>query len=230
MERAQGEIEALRAELVAKEDEIERLREAVSSPTRTEPERSLDDEMLSSLRQQHALDLSAAHSQVRALESSVFNAEARSHALQKQVSTLEDQLAHYKFTSRVPPTFSSGIPSRPSSRNDLRRTSIGSHRPSQLGVPLVRSILDQNLTPETRHKRMVSLSMLKARIDSEAAAASHPPSRAITPVPHLPTVVEPTSRPASPQDHHRHHHRRPQFLDESHVFWCHSCRGDLVIL
>jgi hypothetical protein len=23
---------------------------------------------------------------------------------------------------------------------------------------------------------------------------------------------------------------RPQFLDDSHVFWCHACSGDLVIL
>ncbi len=43
-------------------------------------------------KQQHALELSAANSKVRALETSVFNTEARVHALQRQVSVLENEL------------------------------------------------------------------------------------------------------------------------------------------
>lgn len=227
LERAQNEIEGLRAELSAKEEEIERLEEEVSSPSRGDVPRSLDEEMLSSLRQQHALDLSSAQSQIRALENSVFGANARAHALQKQVNTLEDQLKHIRSAPRPPQRpFSPGIPSRPSSRgqtaDDLRRASFSSHRPSTLAP---RSIFDQNLTPETRHKRKISLSMLKARIDSEVSAATNP-SRALSPAFSLPTVKEPSSPSTSSLDHHH----RPQFLDESHVFWCHSCRGDLVIL
>ena len=73
-----------------------------------------------------------------------------------------------------------------------------------------------------RHKRKVSLGMLKARIDSELAAVGPAPlalSRAVSPHAGLPSV---------PEDHYGA--RRPQFLDESHIFWCHSCRGELVIL
>ncbi|TFK77514.1 hypothetical protein BDN72DRAFT_47345 [Pluteus cervinus] len=231
LEQAQNEVEALRAELLSKDEEIERLRQASDSqaPGATQ---SLDSELFSSLKQQHALELSATQSQIRALEDSVFQAEAKSHALQKQVSALEDQLAHAR--SAVPRSFSPSVPSRPSSRgptlNDGRRPSIGSHRPSHLAAPPIsRSAFDQDLSPETLHKRKVSLSMLKARMDSETAAKSHPSTRAVTPIPppSLPTVREPTSQTRSLT---HHHHHRPQFMDETHVFWCQGCRGDLVVL
>jgi myosin protein heavy chain len=225
--RAQNEIESLRLDLTAKDEELERLREAVSSPTKDDPH-SLDHELLSSLRQQHALDLSAAQSQIRARENSVFDAEAKSHALRKQLSTLEDQLAqtrgavaHRALSPSIPST------SRPASRAASVRTGLGAGAPS-----LARSVFDQNLTPETRHKRKVSLSMLKARIDSEVAAHalahqhSRPSSRALSPVQSVDGDARPTSPPLrAPAPFHR-----PQFLDDSHVFWCHSCRGDLVIL
>lgn len=233
LEQAQNEIESLRIEISSKDEEIERLRETVSSPSANDAPRSLDAEMLSSLRQQHALDLSAAQSQIRALETSVFEAQAKSHTWQKQVSSLEDELLQLRSVPRgTHRPFSPGIPSRSSSRAhdhvDLRRASFTSHRPNNAVPPLSRSFFEQNLDPETRHKRKVSLSMLKARIDSELAVTPHPPSRALSPVPSLPTVREPISQPLSPTIGHSFH--RPQFLDESHVFWCHSCRGDLVIL
>lgn len=218
LERAQNEIEGLRAELDARDEEIQRLHEAVSSPSTDAPQ-SLDDELIGSLRQQHALDLSAAQSQIRALENIIFDGEAKAHALQKQINALQDQVSQLQSARVVQRSFSP-IPSRPAS--DLGRSSFGSHRPSN-PPPLSRSVFDQNLSPETRHKRKVSLSMLKARIDSEVAATSRPPSRALSPV-----HSEPRSNPALPPSHHTIH--RPQFLDESHVFWCHSCQGDLVIL
>lgn len=237
LERAHNEIESLRADVAAKNEELSHLRDAASaSASPKDTSRSLDDEMLSSLRQQHALDMSAAQSNIRTLETSVFEAEAKVHSLQKHVSTLEDQLQQTRSVSRAAQRpFSPGIPSRPSSRvldhGDLRRASFGSHRSAgNLAPPLSRLAFDQGLTPETRHKRRVSLGMLKARIESEVAAAavgSHPPSRAVTPAPPLSTVREPISEEFSPPIHSFH---RPQFLDESHVFWCHSCRGDLVVL
>lgn len=184
--------------------------------------------MLSSLRQQHALDLSAATAQVRALEHTIYDKERANHTLQKQVNSLEEQLtqlrSHYPGQRAFSP-----IHSRPASRaaeND-RRISIGSRRSGP--PPLSRSVFDHAMSLETLHKRKVSLSMLKARIDSEVkqqSMASQPPSRALSPV-------------HSDTDSHSHSHshsvtshlRRPQFLSETHdVFWCHSCNGDLVIL
>ncbi|KAG2367720.1 hypothetical protein BDR07DRAFT_1350603 [Suillus spraguei] len=228
IERSNYEHEALRAELNAK-DEMEHLR--TSSPDKA-AHRSLDDEMIGAVRVQHAMDLSNANSQIRALETTVFEAQAKSHSLQKQISILEDQLAQQRSTSRATSRpFSPGVPGRPSSRTlnpiDLRRGSF-THRSSNLAPPSPRTVFDVGLSPETRHKRQVSLGMLKARIDSEVAASAggYPSSRQLSPVPQ---GDEGTSgrEPDSPS---WHTHRRPQFMDESHIFWCHSCDGELVIL
>ena len=220
IERAQEEIESLRAELSSAEDEIQRLRDG---PRSEGGHASLDGEMLSALRQQHALDLSAAQSQIRALETSVFEAQAKSHTLQKRVHTLEDQLANpSRSVSRVDRPFS------PSSR------SFG-HAQNHAQPSVSRSVFDIGLDPETRHKRRVSLGMLKARIDGElAAAVGHPLSRSATPS--QPELMRPSTL-TTIHEPHRHRHslsmehafRRPQ-LDESHIFWCNSCKADLIIL
>lgn len=204
--------------------------------------------MLSSIRQQHALDLSNAQSTIRALENSVFDGEAKIHGLQKQIASLQDQVTRLQAAARQPPRSFSPTLSRPASRtkdHDLRRTI---HKPTNaVPPPLSRTVFDQALSPETLHKRKVSLSMLKARIDSElSTVTSHPPSRALSPVHSLSGKEDSEhgdhhhghhhqhSRQTSSSPHQHHHQppliHRPQFLDESHVFWCNSCQGDLVIL
>ncbi|KNZ76385.1 Laminin-like protein epi-1 [Termitomyces sp. J132] len=226
---ARKEIEALRADLNAREEEVLHLRQTVTSPIRENGQQSFDEELIDSIRQQHALELSAAHSQIRALENSVFDANAHAHSLQKQINTLENQLARSRPLSRLGPRSYSPARSglRPGSRNsDLRRSSFGSNRPmSSAGHPssLARSIFDQNMSAETRHKRLVSLSMLKARIDIRALSPvqSVGGSRAGSPHSHI------HSRTGSRVGYVGH---RPQFMDDSHVFWCHSCTGDLVVL
>ncbi|KAF9451367.1 hypothetical protein P691DRAFT_787200 [Macrolepiota fuliginosa MF-IS2] len=230
LEQAQNEIESLRSELTSKTIELEQLRQSQSPPSQNGSPPTLNEEMLNSLRQQHALDLSAAQSQIRALENSVFDAEARAHGLQKQVHSLEAQLALARPSSRLGQrSFSPNHVSRPGSRvqshSELGRSSFSS---SQRPPALSRSIFDQNLTPETRHKRKVSLSMLKARIESEVAVNTGPPSRALSPVPSQ-TGSESPSQTEFTHSHMKGPHR-PQFLDESHVFWCSSCTGELVVL
>ncbi|TBU34435.1 hypothetical protein BD309DRAFT_640915 [Dichomitus squalens] len=250
--RAQAEMETLRAELAQKDEELERLREAASASTPPShadesQSQSLDAEMLSALKQQHALELSAAHQQVRSLESSVFNAEAQVHALQRQLALLEDELAQLRPLRQSSRTSSTqALPKRTVGRpaghsDDLRRASFQSHRPAEISPPATISAFE-GLSPETRHKRKVSLSMLKARIDSEVAASSHTPrpvsrsSRSFASSPGskpggLPVVVEPPSESSRPPSRvHAHPAKRPVFMDESHIFWCHSCQGDLVVL
>jgi predicted nucleic acid-binding Zn-ribbon protein len=245
VEGMQNEIEALRNDLAMKEEEFERLREPSSSLSQ-----SLDGEMVSALKQQQTLELSNARSQIRALESAVFESDAHAHALQKQVSTLMDQLTQLRSLSHAPsrpfsPT--PGLPSRPSSRahnvsDELRRASMNSSKrspqlplPPPSPTPPVRRAFD-SLSPETRHKRRVSLGMLKARIDSEVATSkkSQPPSRALTPLPESSEVSGDGTTLGGIIKHLEPHHirgfRRHQFLDESHIFWCNSCHGDLVIL
>ena len=207
------EIEALQSELVAKEEELDSVQK---TPITDDGLRSLDDEMLSAVKQQHAIELSSAQSQIRALETAVFEAQDKAHRFQRQIHILEEQLASRSVSRATSRPFSPSA--RPSSRtsNDLRRGSLSSKSSSL--VPPTRSVFDVGLSPETRHKRQVSLSMLKARIESETAAHRHtPPPRGLSPVPDSSSDV----------DSHSH---RPQFMDESHIFWCHSCRGELVIL
>lgn len=261
LERTQNEIESLRTDLAARDEEIERLQEAVSSPTHdTAAPHALDAELLSSLRQQHALDLSAAQSQIRALENSVFDADARAHALTKQVAALEEQLAHAHANSRAGSRPSSRLGvggagqrsfsplgGRARSSADLRRASFGRGGAGAGAGAGARAAFEQGMSAETRHKRLISLSMLKARIDSEVATAaggsggggsSRPSSRASS-VRGLSPVRSVSAREgagtgegsASEYMHvHGHVGHKPQFLDDSHVFWCHSCSGDLVIL
>ena len=254
VEGMQNEMELLQAEIVQKDEEMERLRESMPSPN---VRSSLDGEMSSALKQQQMLELSNARSQIRALESAVFEADARAHSLQKQVSMLMDQLTQLRSLSTVPtrpfsPT--PGMPSRPSSRarnvsDELRVQAVragssqsisGMSNPRSSPLQKTRKSTFETLSPETKHKRRVSLGMLKARIDSELASSSkssQPPSRALTPLPESETmrangagssssssVMEPS------EPHHIRGFKRHQFLDESHVFWCQSCHGDLVIL
>lgn len=265
LERARTDVEVLRADLVAKVQEIEELRAEVSaaaahSASPASPS-SLDKEMMNALKQQHRLELSAAQSQIRALQSSVFEAEARAHSFQKQLSQSEDQLAqlraasthvgaHRPFSPQA--QLQQQHPSRPSSRqrnrsDELRRASLSQRRGSG-GVPVPAaaaaagggSTFGANLSPETRHKRKVSLGMLKARIDSEIMAAavipSVPASRGTSPLIHHHVSAAADLHKASPLlDPHATNdahslHKRSQFLDESHIFWCHSCRGELVVL
>lgn len=253
LERARTEMEGIRAELAAKEEEVERLRHELKQRVTSSPKSdfaaangtdqadtsssSLNEEMLSAIKQQHALEMSAAQSQIRALETGVFQAEAKTHSLQRQLSFMEEQLAGYQRSSSRA-SQRPGLPMRTNSRavvdhsSDLRRASFSSHRNGQIPQhlsPAVTPAID-GLSPEARHKRKVSLSMLKARIDSEAQVDSRRSSPVVKPV-SLPTVVEPPSRPATPPVHvHLPRKAHTQFLDEAHIFWCGSCQGDLVVL
>jgi hypothetical protein len=202
LERAQNEIEVLRSDLSSREEELTLLRESSSKPNSNET-RSLDEELLSSLRQQHAVDLSAVTSQIRALENIVFDKDRTIYDLQKQVNGLEEYHVKPKPHSISKASDHSGS-----------LLSHHTHQPA-LPSPLARTVFDQALTPETFHKRKVSLNMLKARMESEARANF---TRALSPT----QSDRMTSRVSSVVS--------SQFLEESHVFWCHSCSGDLVIL
>jgi chromosome segregation ATPase len=273
LERARTDIEALHAERVAKVQEIDELRAELSTAAaNTSSSPSLDKEMMNALKQQHRLELSAAQSQIRSLQTNVFEAEARAHSFQRQLSQSEDQLAQLRALSSpsvlptLPPQPLSSAsqssllsphvatqlvqdhPPRPASRarnnsEDLRRASLtqqrrGSNNSNNNNIPLgaAHPAFGSNLSPETRHKRKVSLGMLKARIDSEmmaAAAGSVPPSRVGSPL-HTEVTERGSPLPRMDPTHTTNSvqssHKRPQFLDESHIFWCHSCRGELVVL
>ena len=266
VQRAQAEVETLRDQLALREDELARLREAPTMSRSTSPHggvgQTLVEEMLSSARQQHALDLSTAHSRIRDLETQVFDTQAQAHTFQRRVTALEDELALFRAAppdARSSPAFPRGS-SFYSGGSDSRRLSLNSQRPHTPYAshrPLIapRPVYEDNLSAETRHKRKVSLSMLKARIESERAAAAHEAESLVTSlrlrgssnvaIAEADDQAEGEQTPRRGSDdraslrHSKSHGRssgpaatRPpsQFLDESHVFWCHCCQRDLVVL
>jgi predicted nucleic acid-binding Zn-ribbon protein len=231
---------------------------------------SLGGEMLSAVQQQHVLELSAARSQARSLENTVHTHETRTHALQRQVAQLETELATLRATSFAGRPLPLASPSARLSRTFSSQSIASSNgiggggaasersRPPRLAfgptTASSRLLNEAAFSPDTRHKRKVSLSMLKARIESErlgVAAASAAASSLTSPAPFLAPLeeVSPTGTPevrknvALAQEngqhgHHYHEHDHPstvvpersQFRDETHVFWCHACSGDLVVL
>ncbi|KAI5124139.1 hypothetical protein M0805_000950 [Coniferiporia weirii] len=221
-------LDELRSELAAKEDEISRLRISLSpSPT----PQSLSDEVQGAIKQQYELELSSAQSTIRSLQASVHDAEALCRSLQKQIVAMEDELTRLRSAPkpRRSHVFRSRdqTPSRLS--DDIQRTSSSSQR-SDSAARLPPSVLvDENLPSATRHQRRVSLAMLQARMYSEAEAASgHATSSKGRASPGAFAPIYEAS--SSSLDSSAQPAWRPQFLDESHVFWCASCKGDLVVL
>jgi chromosome segregation ATPase len=208
--QAQADVENLRADLAAREEELQQLQHHLDSLSTNGSLGSLNEEMRADYEQQHELEQSTAQSRIRALESAAFEHEANAHALQKRIAAQEDELARLRATSPVR--------SRPSSRNaDLRRQTLGNRRVSGLGAaasppPQPRRSLDYSMSPEMKAKRQEALRHLQARMEREKTSAS---ARS----PSSPSFADGSVPPI-----------RPHFLDEMHIFWCHSCRDDLVIL
>lgn len=249
LQTTREEIESLRTDLALKDEELLRakalLEEAnlrasrLNSPTASSGT-NLNEEIMEAQAQQHALELSTAQSQIRTLETTLFQEQAKTHSLQRRITTLEDELhttkvqvataASHKPTS---PRISSinnlrrvSSPTPPVGRNsgELQRRSVSSTYRPVTQIP----VLDESLSADVRHKRKISLGMLKARIDSEMALKV---PLALTPsnvgTPRLGTLSE--LNESSPRASKKGV-QLPQFGDETHVFCCAACQGDLVIL
>ncbi|KAG8930298.1 hypothetical protein FRC01_002964 [Tulasnella sp. 417] len=243
LQTTREEIESLRTGLALKDEDLVRtkalLEEAnlrasrLNSPVAPSGT-NLNEEIMEAQAQQHALELSTAQSQIRALETSLFQEQAKTHSLQRRITTLEGELQTTKMQTANASPHKPASP-RTSSLNNLRRVSSptpGARNSGELQRRSVPStyrpvtqipVLDDSLSPDVRHKRKISLGMLKARIDSEMALKvplALTPSTAGTP--RLGTLSElnessphPTKKAA----------QLPQFGDETHVFCSATLRG-----
>ena len=236
VEELQSDIEALRAELMSKEDEILRIRQSTtgdSSPVR----QNFNDEVQNALKQQYDLDISAAQANIRGLETTAFEAEAKYLSVQKHVAILEDEIAQLRSRTGRPYAFHSTDSFTTRLSDDPRRPSLTSQRSDDISHLPAAAFLDRSLPPATRHQRHVSLAMLQARIYSEAEAAAG--FHVFSPTHNARSLHAQAESPSPGVNAHEldrdsidaaHHLRKPQFLDESHVFWCASCKGDLIVL
>jgi uncharacterized coiled-coil protein SlyX len=204
-------VEGLRAELASREEELEQLRHNLNALSSQSSSGSLSEEMVNAFQQQHELEHSNSQSRIRALETDLFEAEDRVHSLQKQVTAQQDELTKLRSLGNSSARPMSPVRSRPNSRSDnlRRQTLAGTRRTSGLGTSQATRTLDYSMSPEMQAKRRDALRLLQARMESEKSTAPAAPTYGadgrVAPI-------------------------RPQFLDETHIFWCHSCRGDLVIL
>ncbi len=236
LERANTEVESLRGDLVAHEEEIALLREKLAAQS-TAPEpsaknggvrkASLDQEIFAV---EESFGLSSAKSKIRALEAELFDKQAREHTLQKQIQELEHELSirpkvlvpknptnghtNHSYVPHSQPPFTK-ISSSASQHSHNSEKTNGHAYPATLPA----NTIDEGLAPEQRHKRRVSLHMLKARIEGELIPRASRGVSHLEPTKEEGDVERPKMAP-----------RRPQFMDESHVFWCSCCRGDLVVL
>ena len=221
------EIESLRVEGSQKDEEINRLRDQTLSlniqpPSPRSELSTVENELLDAQRHQHALELSAARSQIRSLENALYLEQTKTHNLQRQMGE----------SNAIPVASTPQIPPRPLSS----ASASSSHAFTRSAIPRSLNGLDSTLSAEMRHKRKISLSMLKARIDSEREA--HAPRPAAQALPALTATKEEGSSPPLPSlsqhplDHYPMHAvpHSQYFRDESHIFWCHACSGDLVVL
>ncbi|KAG8947217.1 hypothetical protein FRC04_010940 [Tulasnella sp. 424] len=247
LQNTREEIESLRTDLSLKDEELLRtkalLEEAnlrasrLNSPVAAS-HTNLNEEMMEAQSQQHALELSTAQSQIRTLETNLFQEQAKTHSLQRRITTLEGELHMTKMQAAATAPHKPGSP-RTSTINNLRR--VSSPTPQRNSGELQRRavsstfrpvtqipVIDSSLSAEIRHKRKISLSMLKARIDSEMALKV---PLALTPstvgTPRLGTLSELNESSPKPN---KKAAQLPQFGDETHVFCCAACQGDLVVL
>lgn len=199
----QQEVEVLRTELASKDDEIARLqRETPTADASTSP--SLNDEVQSAVKQEHEFELSAAQSKIRSLETSVFGAEAQARALQKQVAAMEDEIARLRAERQ--------------SMNHARR-SFSSQRTMEGDRMPPSDLIDRNLPPATQQQRQIALTMLQQRMYGEAESVVLAKASDATNGLSFATSVDSAAL------------RWPQFLDDSHVFWCATCKSpDLIVL
>jgi chromosome segregation ATPase len=208
------EVEGLRTELSLKNEELLRAEANARSPMPSGLE-NLSDEM-------HALELSAAQSQVRSLETTLFQEQAKTHTLQRRITGLEDEVHMMKMQTAHPQRL---LSPRPPSV-----ASVESKRAPQPPPAPKRPPIDSSLPADVMHKRKISLSMLKARIESELSVRVTSPN-GHTPRMGMGQLVEEDEEDGHVHSHGKKGHRpQPQFGDELHVFCCASCQGDLVVL
>jgi septal ring factor EnvC (AmiA/AmiB activator) len=181
------------------------------------------EEAISDLKSQHALEVSERDSEARKLADELHEQFTQSHRLAKQVADLESELTALRGGIRVPREKSNVAamsPRRPTALQSPRGASY-THTPSPI-VPSSASI-DSTLPPSVRHKRQVSLAMLKARMSGPPPSLSreHGDDRSMH------ALVE--EGQADDADLHYPKTFRSQVSDEA-IFWCPECHGDLITL
>jgi hypothetical protein len=177
------------------------------------------DDATEALRAQHAIELSERDSRIRHMQEDAHAENSRLHRMSKQIGDLETELASLrsKPTSRPAsiPSFATPQPSPVKARP----SSFAISGPPAVAPPS--ASIDASLPPSMRHKRQVSLAMLKARMSGPPPSLARQSSKVNTSEPI--TEVDETAHAAL------HTTFRSQLSDDA-IFWCPGCSQDLITL
>ena len=221
MEELQTELEGIKADLQSKDERLQAAQAKLDKADAKSTNPEVNGDEISTLRSAHALEISQQAEKVRSLETALHAAESRVHALSRQLTDL--QAAQSNMSLASPGQRGLFLSDEGSSSYD-RRSPLGNARPT--GV-------DALLPAHVRHKRQVSLSALKARMEPSVShrstgaplgnvqeeGGSRRGSTSSTGTPGV------EGKPAAS----KRNGARLQFGDEI-VFCCPACEGDLIEL
>ncbi|EFP77065.1 uncharacterized protein PGTG_03021 [Puccinia graminis f. sp. tritici CRL 75-36-700-3] len=171
------ELEGLRVELLA---------------TLEERKTAVDQTHVDSIIQQHQIDLLTTWSQIRALESRVFEEESHSLGMLNRVENLQDELRGAKEALRQrknTPLTDSPNPAIPSSSSfAVPQATVGSSsetcpQSTSKKTNFLKMIDESNLSEQTKQTRTKSLNLLKTQMENDLgllnlssnALSHHPP-------------------------------------------------------
>ncbi|KAK1922391.1 SMC prok B [Papiliotrema laurentii] len=196
VEDLRDQLETARSELEVSQTRVKELENA---------SQEAESDSLASLKSGHALELSQHAEKIRSLETSLHGAESRVHQLSRQLTDLQSQPG-------------ANSPGESSSRGlFFSDDGVGAEGRSPLGRGPRPTGVDALLPAHVRHKRQVSLSALKARMEPRRSY-----SQTSGPAGSLSNVPEGNDEKGFGAGH-----RRMQFGDEI-VFCCPACEGDLI--
>lgn len=228
--------------------ESESLKARLEGSAKDEKNSNIDQDYVDSILQQHQIDLSTARSQIRSLESRIFEEESKSHEMLTRIEHLQDELrgAEEALKERKNSTAFSPSPVTSTTTTSTNHRSIpvrsvqdssSSMRPAT--DTLFSKMIDQSkLSDQTKHNRIESLNLLRTRMENELGLLSLTPSS---------THIDPTSHPDQVDHRHlisprgeedveklsllrAHHKVIPSSKLGDDMVWCGDCVGDLFMI
>lgn len=199
---------------------VKELKEKLRIAEQTIAAGSAKDDAIAAMQSQHAIDLSERDSAIRRAEDEAHQQTSRVHDMSKQIGDLEQELASLRsqLASRDGAVGEmSANAGNATPRSDGQRSATFTI-PVPLQVAPPSASIDASLPPSMRHKRQVSLAMLKARMSGPPLSLG---GRSIA-----------SSDVIAEEDDHLAH-LGPTFasqISDDAVFWCPECHGDLITL
>lgn len=173
------------------------------------------DDAIAAMQSQHVIDVSERDSAIRRAQDEAHQQTSKNHEMSKRIEDMEQELASLRTqlstTGHTPTNTGNATP-----RSDGQRSATFAVPISTQVAPPSASI-DASLPPSMRHKRQVSLAMLKARMSGPPISLGGRSPDAIT---------------EEEEEEHMARHG-PTFasqISDDAVFWCPECEGDLITL